>query len=362
MNPRRRALASGSSRERAAEPVRAAADQVRTRTREPVWIALLLVVATALAYAPIRANGFVDYDDHVYLVENPHVQEGFTRDSLAWAFNLGYGGNWHPLTWLAHILDVRLYGLEPLGHHLTSVGLHALSAVVLFLFWWRTTRALGPSAFVAGIFAVHPLHVESVAWAAERKDVLSVLLGLLSLCGWADWRLRRRRRAYLASLALFGLGLAAKPMLVSLPVLFLLLEVWPLRSGERVQLGTALKEALPFFALALLSSGVTYVAQGRGGALMAAEILPLGSRVANALVSYVRYLWSALVPRDLCVFYPHALGSLSAGRVAAAALLLTVATIAALRARALRPWWTVGRLRFALTRVPVIGIRQVGLQ
>lgn len=323
-------------------------------------ISLLLAAAAAVAYEPVRENAFINFDDGVYIVENPHVQEGFTADAIGWAFNVGYSGNWHPLTWFSHTLDVMLYDLDPLGHHVTNVVLHAISAVLLFLLLARMTRAVGAAAFVAAVFALHPLHVESVAWAAERKDVLSTLLGLLSLHFWVDWKLFRRNLSYVLALALFLLSLTAKPMLVSLPILLLLLDVWPLpRTKGWVAL---VREKVPYFALAMASSVVTYIAQDRGGAVMSSDVLSLGPRIANALVSYFLYVWKSFVPREMSVLYPHGLGDLPVWQVVGATLFLACVTLWALHSLRRRPWVSVGWLWFLITLVPVIGIVQVGVQ
>ena len=330
--------------------------------RAPVLWAVLLVVSTLVAYAPLRANGFVQYDDRTYLTENEHVQRGLTADGLAWAFNVGHAGNWHPLTWIAHMLDCQLWGLDATAHHLTSLALHAASAVVLLFLLARLTGAPGPSAFVAGVFALHPLHVESVAWAAERKDVLAALLGFLSLSVWTRYCARGGRARFALALALFALGLAAKPMLVSLPLLLLLLDSWPLgRSGTR-STASLVREKLPFFALAAASCVVTYVAQERGGAVSSLDVLPVSARVANAAVSYVAYLVKALWPSDLAVLYPHPMDGLSAWKVGGSLALLAACTWASLRAASRRPWIRVGWLWYLIVLLPVIGIVQVGLQ
>ncbi|MFN0009476.1 MAG: tetratricopeptide repeat protein [Planctomycetota bacterium] len=333
---------------------------IRPRSSVLAWISVHLAAAVAVAYEPVRQNDFINFDDGVYIVENPHVQEGFTAEAIAWAFNVGYSGNWHPLTWFSHTLDVMLYDLDPLGHHVTNVVIHAISAVLLFLLLARMTRAVGAAAFVAGVFALHPLHVESVAWAAERKDVLSTLLGLASLHFWVDWKLLGRKPSYLLALALFVLSLTAKPMLVSLPLLLLLLDLWPLpRSKGWVAL---VREKLPYFALAFASSVVTYIAQDRGGAVMSSDVLSLGPRIANALVSYFLYVWKSFVPRDMSVLYPHGLGDLPAWQVVGATLFLASVTFWALHSLKRRPWVSVGWLWFVITLVPVIGIVQVGVQ
>jgi tetratricopeptide (TPR) repeat protein len=333
---------------------------------------------TAFTFAPVARHEFVNFDDPQYVSENPEVLVGLSWHGLRWAFSSTHAGNWHPLTWLSHMLDVKLWGLRPGPHHVTSVLLHGASVLVLFSLFHRMTGALGRSAFVAGVFAVHPLHVESVAWVAERKDVLSTLLGLLALWAYLGYVRRPRPARYAATLGLFGLGLMAKPMLVTLPFVMLLLDVWPLR---RVSLGGGpasdvsasasgatpstwprlLREKLPLFALALASSVVTFAVQQQAGAVKALETLPLGRRAANALVAYATYIGKALWPSRLAAVYPYP-ASLPGWRVAGSALLLLAVSVLVIRAARSRPYLLVGWLFYLGTLVPVIGLVQVGGQ
>ena len=290
-----------------------------------IGLALLLAAITFGLYAPVGGHAFVDYDDPDYVTANDPVLAGLTWSGVRWAFTTGHAGNWHPLTWLSHMLDVEWFGESAGGHHLTSVVLHCLNAVLVLLLFERMTGALWPSAFVAAVFAWHPLHVESVAWVAERKDVLSTFFGLASLWAYVSHARSERpapghasvprgsaraRAAYGLSLVLFALGLMCKPMLVTWPFLMLCLDAWPLRrfaAGEsRSSARRLVLEKLPFLALALASSVVTFVVQREQGAVSGLAELPLTARAANALVSYARYAGKALWPVDLAApYHPH---------------------------------------------------------
>ncbi|MFN0006555.1 MAG: tetratricopeptide repeat protein [Planctomycetota bacterium] len=326
-----------------------------------LWIALALVLATLFAYEPVRNNGFISFDDNFYLTQNPQVQAGLGLDGVRWAFTTGHSANWHPLTWLSHMLDVSLWGMDARGHHVTSVLLHAASVVLLFFLLRRMTGETGKSAFVAAAFAVHPLHVESVAWVAERKDVLSALLGLLTLQFWVAWTKEGGRLRYVASIVLFALGLMAKPMLVTLPFLMLLLDAWPLARLDRGTARARIVEKLPFFALALLSCIVTYLVQQRGFAVIGQTVLPLSFRFGNAGIAYVTYLGKAVWPVDLAFFYPYPPMLSAVKAVLSGILVLTATALVLYRAHA-RPWLAVGWFWWLGMLVPVIGIVQVGRQ
>ncbi len=342
--------------------------------RPSLWICVGLVALVLALYGRVLAYGFVGLDDEPYVTANPQVQAGITWDGTRWAFvdSFGYEGNWHPLTWLSHMLDVEIFGLRPAGHHLSSVLLHAANAVLLFLALRRMTGALAPPAIVAALFAVHPLRVESVAWVAERKDVLSGLFWLAALLAWAAYAQTPTRWRYGAVFALVALGLMAKPMLVTLPFVLVLLDVWPLRR-LRIEgitasaLGRNLLEKLPLLALVGVSSVVTIAAQARGGAASSLASLPVLSRLANALSSYGIYLARTVWPSGLAVFYPHpgflpsGGARLAAGAVGGAAALVTGTVVAAVAARR-KPYLAVGWLWYVGTLVPVIGIVQVGMQ
>ncbi len=280
------------------------------RSRLPLYTGLLLVLLAVAAFLPALENDFIRFDDPLYVTENKHVRAGLTLEGIAWAFGANVVSNWHPLTLLSHMLDCELFGLNPKGHHLTSLLLHALNVLLLFGVLHRMTGALGRSALVAALFAVHPTHVESVAWMAERKDVLSGLFWMLTMGAYLRYvRSPSPRRMGLVALTL-ALGLMSKPMVVTLPFALLLLDVWPLCRVDvstplREQGGTFLRlarEKLPLFALVAVGCVITVVAQTRS--LSPLRDFPLAKRLPNVALSYAGYLGKTLLPRDLAVFYP----------------------------------------------------------
>jgi len=380
--------------------------------KHPVWICLALAVATLAVYWPTRHHDFVNYDDSDYVTANAHVLGGLKWRTVTWALTSGEASNWHPLTWLSHALDCQLFGATAGAHHLVSAGFHTVNSLLVFLVLWQLTGAQWRSAVVAAFFALHPLHVESVAWVSERKDVLSAFFFLLTLSAYGTYAARGSRRHYALALLLFALGLMSKPMLVTLPFVLLLLDWWPLR---RLRLATTAEEPkqsqptapaaagaarratarprlrssgvappspvptpassspaspprrwrglvmekAPFFALSAASSIITFVAQRKGGAVSTA--LPLDGRLANAAVSYARYIAKTFWPTKLSVLYPHP-GHWPWWQVLGASLaLLGVFAAVALAARR-RPYAAVGWLWFFGILVPVIGLVQVGVQ
>ncbi len=336
-----------------------------------VVVCAFLTAIVLVAFAPLLGNGFVNYDDPLYVTRNPMVRGGLTLGGARWAVTAVEASNWHPLTWLSHMLDCTLFGLDARGHHLTSLVLHAANAAMLFLALRRLTGALGPSAAVAALFAVHPLRVESVAWVAERKDVLSAFFGFLTLWAWARYTEAPGWRRYLAVLSAFALGLAAKPMLVTLPFVLLLLDYWPLQrsrignladGGRRASFATLVLEKVPLLALAAASAIVTVVAQGRGRTFRTLSDLPLLARLANAAVSLAAYIGKTLWPARLSVFYPHPGDGIPPWEAALAVLFLAGATAIAIRVAPRRPYVPVGWLWYLGTLVPVLGIVQVGEQ
>jgi Flp pilus assembly protein TadD len=334
--------------------------------RVALCICFVLVLLNAIVYAPVRHFEFVKWDDHQYVVENAHVSTGFTWPNIAWAFSTGYL-YWHPVTWLSHMLDVQLYGLNAGSHHVTSVLLHTASTVLLFLLLYRMTGALGRSAFVAGLFAIHPLRVESVAWVAERKDVLSTLFWILTV--WAYfWYVRHPRLSrYLLVALVFALALMSKPMVVTLPFVLLLLDFWPFgRAKFESALAPAVwiplvKEKLPLLALAAASSLLTVANQRDAGALISLESIPFSLRAANAFVSYVAYVGNMFWPARLAAFYPFP-PSIPFWQVAGSVLVLIAASVAVFRAGRRWPYLTVGWFWYLGTLLPVIGFFQAGLQ
>jgi tetratricopeptide (TPR) repeat protein len=325
-------------------------------------LSVLLVAATLAAYAGVRDHAFVDLDDVTAIVANRDLVVFTVGRAVSTAFTTTLNGNWIPLTVLSLQLDWALWGATARSVLLGNLVLHAAAAAVLFLALARLTGAPWPSAFVAGVFALHPLHVESVAWAAMRKDSLSALFFMLAILAYAHPAPSGRRRLALVS-ACLGLALLSKPTAVTLPFVLLLLDAWPLGRlrGWRAVRG-ALLEKWPLFALAAAACAVTLVTQERAGAIADADTLPFGPRVANALTAYAAYLGQSVWPRGLAVFYPHPADALPAWRVAGSAALLAALSAAAFALRRTRPWWLIGWLWFLGTLVPVIGLVQVGGQ
>jgi tetratricopeptide (TPR) repeat protein len=334
-----------------------------------------LLLAVGLVFSQTVHYEFVNFDDNVYVYENPHVSRGLSSPGIAWVFTHEHGANWHPLTGLSHLLDCQVFGLNAGAHHLTNVLLHAATAILLFLFLWRMTGGLWPSALVAAIFAVHPLRVESVAWVSERKDVLSGLCFVLTLgayVGYVGHRFSVVR--YVAVIVSFALGLMAKPMLVTLPLVLLLLDYWPfgrMTSADAPVVGDGwsgdfsfpvglLLEKVPLLLLAAASCAVTVWAQGE--AVLSRELLPLGSRIANALVSYVAYLGQSFYPFGLAAFYPHPRLNLPVWKIVGALLVLACISAGTLACWRRYPYLLVGWLWYLGMLVPVIGLVQVGAQ
>ena len=341
------------------------------------WLtALALTVVTLLLYLPSRGYDYVAYDDPDYVTDNPQVQAGLTGQGIAWAFTTGHASNWHPVTWLSHMADVSLFGPGPAGAHTTNVALHAANTALVFwvLLSLCGAGAIGRCAWVAALFGLHPLHVESVAWVAERKDVLSAFFFLLTLAAWGHYaRVKAFDRGvargwYAAALGFFALGLMSKPMLVTLPCVLLLLDHWPLRrlpagswAEAKAALPALLREKLPFFALSFASCVVTFLVQRQSGAVRSLESFTLPERVANALVAYALYLRNTLWPADLAFFYPHP-GGWSGVWVLAAVVLAGGLSFLAFRVRRTQPFVTTGWFWFTGMLVPAIGLVQVGNQ
>jgi tetratricopeptide (TPR) repeat protein len=333
---------------------------VATGARQRLWLGALLFLAVWVVYLPALRFPFLAYDDPDYVTANPVVRAGLSAEGLRHALEPGRAGNWHPLTWISHMLDVELFGLDARFHHATSVALHALVAVLAFVLFVRLAGSLVAAAFAALAFALHPLRVESVVWISERKDVLSVAFGLASVLAYLRYAERPRAWRYALVTALVALGLAAKSMLVTLPLLFLLLDVWPLRRSERFSI--LLAEKVPFFLLAAATSVLTLVAQRRAGTLSGLEALPFAARLGNACVAIAAYLGDLVLPVGLGPFYPYPQGRWPLVSVAAALGLLLFVSAVAWRARRRRPWLVFGWLWFLLALLPVLGIVQIGVQ
>jgi tetratricopeptide (TPR) repeat protein len=347
-----------------------------------VWSGLALFVFAAAVYVRTLGNGFVNLDDGQYLVENSNIQQGVNGAMLRWAFTTYHAANWHPLTWISHALDVQLFGMAGPGHHAVSVFLHAINAVLLFWLLWRATDARGPSLVVAALFAVHPINVECVAWAAERKSLLCTFFSLLTLGAYGWYARKPSLSRYSLIFTLFAAALMAKPMAVTLPFAMLLLDVWPLgrvaeipgascapalgrsveheRAFSRLPFARLVLEKLPLFVLSAASSVVTMAAQRSGQAVALLTEVPLGARIANAVCAYVLYLWHAIWPVDLAVYYPSA--PRSPLLVGLSSAVLVVISFWVWRERRTRPYLLVGWCWYLGTLVPVIGLVQVGRQ
>ncbi len=333
----------------------------KKRWSAPLLIELALFFATLAVYAEVRHFDFINYDDPVYVSHNPHVREGLSLAGLRWALTSGEGANWFPTTRLSHLLDAQLFGMQSGWHHLVNVLIHAFSTLLLFAFLQRATRARWPSVLVAFLFALHPLHVESVAWVAERKDVLCTFFWMLSLWAYVRYAERPETARYLAVLAAFCLGLMSKPMIVTLPAQLLLLDAWPLGRNRTRNWKQLLREKTPFFALSAAAAIATYVVQRSGGAVRTFSAIPIGLRIENALVSYIVYISKLFWPAGLAVFYPYPSDS-QAWQAFAAAIALAGISAAVLHWFARFPYLAVGWFWYLVTLLPVIGIVQVGGQ
>jgi tetratricopeptide (TPR) repeat protein len=336
-------------------------------SRRDAAAAAVLFVLVAATFAPALRNGFADIDDPEYVTENAHVRAGLSLPGFAWAAGTTAAANWHPLTWVSHMADVSLFGLDPRGHHATSVGLHAAATALFYLALSGMTGRTGASFFAAALFGVHPLRVESVAWVAERKDVLSVAFAMATLLAYAAYARRPAPRRLAAVSLLYLCGLLAKPMLVTLPLALLLLDAWPLgRLRRPSDLGALLREKTPLLLLAAASCVATLTAQSHGRAVASLEVLPLATRLANAAVSVLVYLGQLAWPSKLAFFYPHAAYTgapdLAPWRVAAAVVVIAALSAIAWRQRCGRPYLAVGWAWYLIALVPVLGIVQVGAQ
>ena len=331
-----------------------------------ILVCLGLVAVTWAVFGQTLAHDFVNFDDHVYVYENPLVVRGLSIEGIIGAFAHTHALNWHPLTTLSHMLDCQLYGLKAGGHHLTNIILHTISVLLLFLMLKQITGALWQSAFVAALFAIHPLHVESVAWIAERKDVLSAVFFMLTLAAYARYARAPSTPRYLLVALLFACGLMSKPMLVTLPFVLLLLDNWPLGrlGGQKSEIGSRLRrlitEKVPLFALSALSCAATLLTQRQGP--IAIDQLPFLWRLNNTFVSYVIYIWQMLWPARLAVFYPHPNDRLSLVEITVAIAFLVGVSLLVIYLRRTKPYLVTGWFWYLGMLVPVLGLVQVGEQ
>ena len=316
-------------------------------------LCLFLIATTVTVYFQIHNHDFVNYDDNVYITENSHVQKDLTLDSITWAFTTNYASNWHPITWLSHMIDYQLFGMNPGPHHLSNLFLHIINSLLIFIILKKMTGRFWPSGFVAAFFALHPLHVESVAWISERKDVLCTLFWMLTLWVYTWYVKCPSIKRYLIVFLLYALGLMAKPMLVTLPFILLLLDYWPLNRMSREPKNKShhthlypiiqrmILEKIPLFILAIISSIITYIVQKQGGAVSSQEAIPFGTRIANAFISYMIYLYKTLLPLNLGVFYPYP-NTIQWWKVIGSGILLIFITFLVIKNIKSRPYLTVG--------------------
>jgi len=342
-----------------------------------VAICIFLMVATFCTYSQIQDHEFIDYDDDIYITNNLNVQAGLTSENFKWAFTTPHFANWHPVTWLSHMLDYQMFGLNAKGHHLTSLFFHIASVLILFIVFSRMTGELWRSGFVAAIFAFHPLNIESVAWIAERKNVLSTLFLLLTIWTYINYTKKPSIKSYSLVSLFFVLGLMSKPMLVTLPFVLLLLDYWPLRRLKFLQerdSSTNLEkkfskiseflqlvlEKIPLFLLTIAASIGTFIVQKSGGALHAMDTISLSARLNNAMISYVKYLEKMLWPEKLAIMYPHPGNAISVWEGVLCGIALLSITIIAIRLVRKAPYFAVGWFWYLGTLVPAIQIVQTG--
>ncbi len=341
------------------------------KSRQTVLLTYLALALVCLfVYLPLRNNDFVNFDDDDYVYQNRHVQMGISVESLKWAFTTSQYSNWHPITWISHILDYELYQLNPAEHHWTNLILHIANTLLLFFLLKKTTSSLWASAFTAAAFAIHPLHVESVAWISERKDVLSTLFWMLTTIAYINYVKKPSFFRYFTAVIAFAMGLMSKPMLVTLPFVLLLLDYWPLNrfeaaNGKKFFFKTGLKlfyEKIPFFLLTIASSVITFFVQQKGGAVKSFETIPLIIRFGNSIFSYGKYILKTLFPSKLAIYYPHPGNQLHVWQVLTAGLLLIAFSVFVIIKAKKYKYLVTGWLWYLTTLLPVIGIVQVGGQ
>jgi len=344
--------------------------------RPELAISLFLIIAILIVYWQVNNYDFTRYDDGVYVYNNRYIQDGLTFSNVRWAFTTTYFANWHPLTWISYMVDITLYGMNPGQHHLTNVLLHIANTLLLFYLLKYSTGKLWRSGFVAALFALHPLHVESVAWISERKDLLSGFWGILVFLCYVHFVKKKKNNYYLLALVCFLASLMSKPMLVTLPFLLLLVDYWPLGrlrlltnrkkisvedNNQFVPVSNVILEKLPFLILAVLSGIMTLNAQQAANAVASLELFPLTIRIANALVSYVHYICKMILPCGLAVFYPHP-GTIPLWQVVGATLFLVTVSLVVFYWGRRQPYLIIGWLWYLGSLTPVIGFIQVGSQ
>jgi Flp pilus assembly protein TadD len=331
--------------------------------KKTLLVCVGLAFAVIVAFEGVRKNAFVNYDDNSYISDNPQVQNGLNLNSLAWAFTTIHTGYWHPLTWVSHIIDCSVFGLKPAGHHIVSVGFHITNVILLFLVLKAMTGAFWPSAFAAALFGLHPLSVESVAWVAERKNVLSTFFAFLILWSYLWYSRKPGLGRYALVAVLFVAGLLSKPMLVTLPFVLMLLDYWPLnRLNSKFSILSSFYEKLPMLAMSAIICAVTYISQARYGVMTDIVYLPLDIRIGNVFLSYAKYIGKFFYPYSLAVLYPFDLKGPVIWQVFISALLLLIVTAIVIRAGQRHRFLVTGWFWYLGTLVPVIGFVQVGPQ
>ncbi len=337
------------------------------RVRSEIWICLLLTLITLAVYGQVRDHNFVNFDDNGYIYENPRVKTGVTPDNIAWAFTKLHESNWHPLTWISHMIDCEIYGMDPGRHHAANLFIHICNTLLLFLAMHRLSGALWRSAWLAALFSLHPLQVESVAWISERKNLLCGLFWMLTMLSYARYVKQPSIFRYALVVGCFALGIMTKPMVVTLPLVLLLLDLWPLRRMQLIRgldFKTLLKpilEKVPLLALSALSCAATLFAQQKGGAVIPLAAYPLSARICNGFIAYAMYIKNVVWPSKLAVFYPLP-EQINGLHVAGAVMLFSVITFGGVKNAHRCPYRLVGWLWFVGTLVPVIGLVQVGSQ
>jgi len=343
-------------------------------------ICIFLAVSVFALYWPVHNHDFIRYDDDTYITLNRNVHSGINCKNICWAFTKYHSNNWHPVTWISHMLDCKIFGLNAGAHHLVNVFFHIINTLLLFIVFKRMTKALWISAFIAAVFGLHPLHTESVAWIAERKDVLSTFFWLLTMLAYFYYTKKRNVQRYLLTLVLFVLGLMAKPMLVTLPFVLLLLDYWPLErmrfsKSKQIPINTKVNnvieqkpisylflEKIPFFIFAFLSSIVTFIVQRNSGAVKTIDSIDITSRIGNAFVSYIGYISKVFWPSKLAILYPYPLNGLPVIKVIICALALVGITAFVILLSRRRKYFVTGWFWYIVTLIPVIGLVQVGMQ
>ena len=346
--------------------------------RLSLMISVFLILAIIIVYGQVGSFDFVNWDDGLYVTENLHVQKGLSEEGFIWAFTTSRGGSWHPITWISHMMDCELFGLNPAGHHYINITFHIVNTLFLFFIFFRMTGELWKSAFVAALFALHPLHVESVAWVSERKDVLSTFFGFMMIGAYCRYIKASDIKNYLLVFIFFCMGLMSKPMLVTFPFVLLLLDFWPLKRFQLInssepQSGKStdnaftgiyplIVEKIPLFIMAAIFCILTFLIQRSGGVMPSLKSLPIKMRIANAFVTYASYILKAIWPYNLSYYYPYSISTVSVWQIFGAAFLIISATLGAIYVSRRYPYVLVGLFWYLGTLVPVIGLVQVSDQ